>query len=177
MHSDGVDAWLYLAHPDGRNAVHRFSPRIFDAVCTVSWSHSNGYAQGTLSGVGVTRLHWMALGVHPGRGKTIHVDHKNRDRSDSRDENLIYPVTPRENLGNKSTQSSVGRGVVLFDGRYSVSIFFGGNRVFHPGFTDIEAAYRCRDEYLQIAEDLDNGTRGVPSKAELKAISDRIRNA
>jgi hypothetical protein len=168
-------ALLHLRHPSGREESHRFSARLIDQVKALNWCGTgSGYAKAQLTGVGAVYLHWLALGLKPQRGREFNVDHVNRDKGDSRDENLELK-TLRGNRHNRAVVSEFGPCVNYYEGVYVVQVKYRGRYVHRPTFPTLQAASACRDAYLLIATEVDTGRRPVPVREELKAIADSIR--
>lgn len=170
---DGVGV-LQLEHPDGRQATHWFDADLFSEVSLHNWHDSRGYAITTRNGEKI-RLHWLPTGIAHGVGFSINVDHKNHNTYDSRRSNLRV-VPTRENGHNRLDQSKDGACIVLNrPGCYQVRVAFGKYRVFTPGFNSLLSAKECKLRYLEIANECGMGIRPVPTKTELKTISDDIR--
>lgn len=175
---EGSTGYLVISHAtDGRVLTHLFDADIADQVEARRWyPAANGEYAGTVSdGHRTYYLHWLVLGLPGGHGNKTHVDHINRDPSDSRRANLRI-ISHRVNHYNQRRQSPLGVCIMpSAKGYFGVRMRFAEQRIYHPAFRLLADAQRCRDEYRTIADAVDAGLRPPPSKDELRAISDRIR--
>lgn len=177
VHIEGQTGYLTLASADGESIARLFDADLAEEVAAHQWfPAANGeYAGYRQAGHRVYYLHWLALGLPGGHGSKIHVDHVNQNPNDSRRANLRI-VRSRMNHHNQRRQSPLGVCIrPSARGYFGVRVRFGDTGIYHPAFRLLSDAHRCRDEYLAIAQAVDAGLRPYPDKAELKAISDRVR--
>lgn len=171
---DGIGV-LCLEHPDGRSVIHYFDAHLYTEVVRHNWSPSGSYV-GTRKGIERIYLHWLAFGKSAGHGKTLHVDHKDKNTFDSRVENL-REASCRSNHHNRVGQSDEWISITKTDwGSYSVRVRFGKGRPYCPGFKNPAQAKACRDSYLELASRFDSGEVDMPTREELKAIAERIKS-
>jgi hypothetical protein len=176
---EGGVGYLRLSHPDGRSAEHWFSPCHFELIASRHWSGKGRYAVTHITGRGMISLQNLILGIPIGSGGALTGDHiRTRDKHDSRDENIRI-TDKRGQAHNRHDQSAYGAGIIyqLRLNNYIVQVCFGSAHqyVFRPAITEVEIAKQVRDAFMEIARRYDAGLRELPTREELKSVSDGIR--
>lgn len=114
---------------------------------------------GTANGTRMYYMHRVILGMAPGVGHRVQVDHVNRNGLDNRRANLRV-VTPAENALNKGVSRNNKSGAVNVTyiptargpNKWAAHIMRNGIRILQKSFPTKEAAIAARDEALALYE-------------------------
>lgn len=165
---------LELEDGQGNCYTHLFDSDILEEVNRYSWVEKAKYAIGNLQRENVF-LHRLSLNLKGQTSLKEEVDHIDRDTRNSRRYNLRI-TTRRGNGHNQSNHGEWGPGIILHNEKYyRVQIKFNNKRIFRPSFKTIEDAKICRDTYVDLGHKYDAGLIPLPTKEELKKISESIR--
>lgn len=168
---------LTLIYPNGEEFTYWIDLDLLEKVNEFNW-YRLGKNDLARTGERFDRgyLHWLPLGKPPEGMKIHHID---GDLQNCRRKNLQI-VSHRTRSHHLDNHGEWGPCInyELIRGKYEVwrvNIAIGGKPIYKPGFRDPDMAVACRDAYLLIAHQVDGKERALPSKEELKAISDACR--